>query len=348
MARLEHIPLDAAAADGLAEKVAFLGDPAAYVPRPADVVAIETHMAWVFLAGERAYKIKKPVRYPFLDFATLERRERTCRDEVRLNRRLAPDVYLGVVALTRETDGRLAIAGGGRPVDWLVKMRRLAPERMLDQVIRAGGPGKADIAALGDVLARFYGAARPASLAPGAYAARFRAEHELNRLVIGEPEFAPATGACRDVVDGVARFLDRRAPMLEERARAGGVVDGHGDLRPEHVCLCSPPVIIDCLEFNRDLRLVDPFDEVSFLGLECELVGARWIADALTRHCARSLTAPAAELIAFYRAYRACLRARLMLAHLMEPDPREPDKWLPKALRYLELGRRDGLTPRLR
>lgn len=108
-----------------AEKVAFLRTPAAYPTHPRRVDVIETHMSWVFLAGDRVYKLKKPVHYPFLDFRTLASREFHCREEVRLNRRLAPHVYLGVVPLTQDHGGALALGGGGEVVDWLVEMRRL-------------------------------------------------------------------------------------------------------------------------------------------------------------------------------------------------------------------------------
>ncbi|HSM22435.1 MAG TPA: hypothetical protein VK876_09530, partial [Rubrivivax sp.] len=121
------------------------------------------------------------------------------------------------------------------------------------------------------------------------------------------------------------------------RAAGGHVVDGHGDLRPEHVCLQQPPVVIDALEFNAALRAVDPFDELTFLGLECEMAGAAWIGPRVMAVCAATLGhAPPAALLHLYTAYRAQLRARLALAHLLEPQPRTPLKWAPLAQRYLQ------------
>src|SRR5579885_1694049 len=119
---------------GLAGKVAFLSEPKTYGSPAGGVVRRETHMSWVFLAGERVYKLKKPVRFPYLDFSTLARREAACRAELRLNRRLAPDVYLGVIPLTA-TEGKLALGDGGDVIDWLVVMRRLDEGGTLEHAI---------------------------------------------------------------------------------------------------------------------------------------------------------------------------------------------------------------------
>ncbi len=124
----------------LAAKVDFLSRPDVYDPRPAGVVRRETHMSWVFLAGDQVYKLKKPVRFPYLDFSTLAKREAACRAELQLNRRLAPDVYLGVVPLTKRGD-QLSIGGDGAPVDWLVQMKRLDERFMLDHMIETGRLG---------------------------------------------------------------------------------------------------------------------------------------------------------------------------------------------------------------
>ena len=125
-----HAPKIRGAERALAAKVDFLSRPDAYDPRPADVMRRETHMSWVFLTGDRVYKLKKPVHFPYLDFSTLERREAACCADRRLNRRLAPDIYLGVVPLL-ETIRGLSIGGEGKPVDWLVMMKRLDERFML-------------------------------------------------------------------------------------------------------------------------------------------------------------------------------------------------------------------------
>ena len=131
--------------------VAFLSDPAAYSGAGRAVEVIETHMAHVFLVGADAYKLKKPAHYPYLDFRSPASRRRACDAEVRLNRRLAPDVYLGVVALMRDDTGRLSVGGDGEPVDWLVHMRRLPSERFLDAAMAAGTASELDLEVAAEV-----------------------------------------------------------------------------------------------------------------------------------------------------------------------------------------------------
>lgn len=330
----------------LEQKVALLSEPAAYPGAVGEVVVKETHMSWVFLAGDHVYKLKKPVKYPFLDFSTLAAREADCRAELNLNRRLARDVYLGVVPLVRQDDGCLAIASAGEPVDWLVLMRRLSADDMLDHAIAQGRVAPAQVQGLAQVLARFYQEAEPADVTPDEYVAHFAREQETNRSILTDDRFGLPPATLNAVLSGVEAMLVEDEGLLRSRAVEGRIRDGHGDLRPEHVCLNEPPVIIDCLEFSRRLRLVDPFDELSFLGMECERLGAGWIGRALIAHCAGQLDdEPHERLLTFYVTYRACLRARLALAHLLEPRPREPAKWLPLARAYLAIAERSSTTP---
>jgi len=298
-------------------------------------------MSWVFLAGDRVYKLKKPVKYPFLDFSTLSAREADCRVEDRLNRRLAPDVYLGVVPLSHGADGDLTLGGKGEPVDWLVKMRRLPADKMLDHAIARGAVTPSQIREVADVLAHFYRAAEPANVTPEEYVAQFAREQEKNHAVLADRRFDLPREIVSTVLRSIETIITDNPDLLMNRVRDGHVVDGHGDLRPEHVCLSDPPVVIDCLEFNRSFRLVDPFDELAFLAMECEQLGAPWIGATLIGHCAEELgDAPSKRLLHFYTAYRASLRARLALAHLLEPDPRKPEKWLPLAVAYLSIAER--------
>jgi aminoglycoside phosphotransferase family enzyme len=321
---------------GVPDKVRFLSSAAAYGHAGA-IERRETHMSWIFLTPQLAYKLKKPVRYPYLDFSTLAAREHFCREELRLNRRLAPDVYLDIVPLLQRDDGlQLGGKAVGRIVDWLVRMRRLPADRMLDATIRNGTIGAEQIDALADVLAGFYRSVPRATLEPSAYAERFDREQATNRAVLLRPEFDALRPAALRALDALDEALEGQRAAVARRARERRIVEGHGDLRPEHVCLIEPPVIIDCLEFNRALREVDPFDELCFLGLECAAAGAAWIGPHLVERCSRLLAdAPQPRLLAFYTAYRSLLRARLSAAHLLEPAPREPDRWLPQAERYL-------------
>jgi aminoglycoside phosphotransferase family enzyme len=172
-----------------AEKVRFLASLEAYPGATGPVGVEETHMSWVFLVDERVYKLKKPVRYPFLDLSTLEARQANCRSEDRLNRRLAPDVYLGVVSLTAGVNDRLTIAGKGEIVDWLVKMRRLPADRMLDRAITTGTAARQEVNAVARRLFQFYLDAEPATIGGAEYVRQFAHEQAINREILTEHGF---------------------------------------------------------------------------------------------------------------------------------------------------------------
>jgi aminoglycoside phosphotransferase family enzyme len=290
-------------------------------------------MSWVFLAGELVYKLKKPVISEYFDFTSLGARELNCRNEVRLNRRLAGDVYRGLARLTLEPGGELSLDGAGEMVDWLVVMRRLPGERMLDRLIEWSALDPQQLSQLGDRLVDFYAGQPAALITPEAYVARFAREQATNWAVL--------TAAAADMVfygsilDRLDSELAQHAALLEGRVRSGRIVDGHGDLRPEHVCMTTPIVIFDCLEFSAQLRQVDPLDELAFLGMECAMLGAARIGPQLTAHVlARLGQHVSGDLVALYTAFRAVLRARQSLSHLLDPVPREPEKWPPLAERY--------------
>jgi len=324
------------AAPTLGDKVAFLRRRDSYRPAPTEVVARETHMSWVFLAGDKVYKLKKPVRFPYLDFSTLRRREVACRAEVALNRRLAPDVYLGVTPLT-DKDG-LALDGAGPPVDWLVRMKRLDERFTLDRLIADGRLRPADLDRLAAVLADFYRRAEPVRLAPAVHLAELRQTLAFNRRVLLDARFGLPAGLVGRIDAELRAFVARRGALIAARFQRRRIVDGHGDLRPEHIFIGDDIRIIDCLEFNDRLRIVDPFDEIAYLALECERLGAGWAGAQLRRRMTRLLRdGPTDALFAFYHGYRAMLRARLAIAHLYEPAPRTPQKWPRLARAYLAL-----------
>ncbi len=347
--------LQATAELSLADKVAFLSRGDAYRPPVARVERHETHMSQVFLAGDRVYKLKKPVRFPYLDFSTLARREAACRAELKLNRRLAPDIYRGVVPLVRSPQG-LAIGSGnggnggeggdcGEVADWLVVMNRLDQREMLDRVIADGRVHRWQLDRLAGVLVQFYRRASPVFVSPAAHAARLWQSLAVNRRILLDPRFRVPSGRVRYIDAMQRRFLRRCAELLAARVRARKIVDGQGDLRPEHIFLGDPVRIIDCLEFNARLRMVDPFDEIAFLCVECERLGAAWVGRYLRRRLVRALhDGDREELFVFYRCHRATLRARLALAHLLdERDPRTPEKWVPLAQSYLRIAAADAV-----
>ena len=294
----------------LEEKIAFLRRSGSYAIATRHVTTIETHMSWVFLTGPYVYKLKKPVQLDFLDFRTVESRRQDCHAEVHLNRRLAPDVYLGVAPLTLETDGTLALAGQGETIDWLVLMRQLPTERLLDVMIRRRSATEAEVRPALELLARFYRDAEPAERDPDAFVERLAQSIRENRVALLRVDHDLPRPAVESVGARLLQMVADAAGALRSRVREGRIVEGHGDLRPEHVCLDDPPVIIDCIEFNRQFRIVDPADELSFLAMECERLGAGWIGDlAFTVYESETGDAGARELARLYMAHRAFLRA---------------------------------------
>lgn len=322
----------------LHEKVDFLSRPQAYPDQPDFVEAVETHMSWVFLTETFAHKLKKPVRYDFLDFRTLEARRHSCEEEVRLNRRLAPDVYLAAVPLTLDRSGDLTLDAPGRSVDWLVRMKRLPADRMLDRAILARSVGDSDLADVSMLLARFFGDAVPVAMPPSEYRRRFADAITSQRMVLLKPEFGLSRPLVERISGHLRKMLMADAPLFDRRVRRGRIIEGHGDLRPEHVFLGPGPAVIDCLEFNRDFRIQDWLDELSFLAMECEMLGAAETGDAILQDvCMRLRDDARAELVLFYKAFRAMLRAKLAILHLKDPDIGDSAVWRARAESYLKL-----------
>ena len=333
-------PADKAGA-ALDDKIAFLKRPESYPDRPARVETVETHMSWVFLTERFAYKLKKPVRYEFLDFSTLDARHWDCREELRLNRRLAPEVYLDVVALTIEPSGDLRLEGQGQVVDWLVKMRRLPAERMLDRAIGDGRATESDITRVARKLAGFYKTCPPVPISPSGYRERLQAEVDDNLGELVLPDYGLPAATARRAATALLDLLGSEPELFVERVRAGRIIEAHGDLRAEHICLGRTPVIIDCLEFNRDFRTLDPADELAFLALDCERLGAPWVRDLLLDGYRRTAgDRPDPRLVWFYTSHRACLRAKIAIWHLREPEAQRPERWRDLARTYLRFAER--------
>lgn len=318
--------------------LAFLSDPSSYADHPQCIETIETHMSRVFLAGDRVYKLKKPIRLSFVDFRRIDSRRRSCERELALNQLLAPGVYLKVVSLVRRSDGTLAIGGEGNPVDWLLVMRRLPAERLLHNAIGTGAVLPGDVERICDVLASFYAKATPIACPSAELVTSWRELVDLIEKSLMDYRFALPVGQARKIVASLRSFLRRDVSLITSRLEAGRIVDGHGDLRPEHIHLGPPVRVIDRLEFDDRIRRTDPFDEVGFLGLECEMLGTPWIGRQLLGCLSERLNDhPPDKLLRFYRCYRAALRARLSIEHLRDPAPRTPERWPRQARAYLKM-----------
>jgi aminoglycoside phosphotransferase family enzyme len=323
------------------EKVHFLSW-ASHYPYPTDAVDVrETHMSWVFLTDRHAYKLKKPIRYDHLDLSTVKAREENCLAEVALNSRLAEEIYLGIVPLSISEEGVMHLEEEGEIVDWLVKMKRIPEEYMLDYQIAHHGVDEELLEKTAERLASFYSNAPRADYSPEAFPERLRSELEDYFQELFSFQEVLHDELMWEIENRQLNFLRDNAPLFGERVRQKKIVEGHGDLRPEHVCLTDPPVIIDCLEFDKELRTLDPVDDLSLLSVECEFkdapeVGAR-ILKAYFGASGDRLPEP---LIFFYKSYRAVIRALLSIRHISEAHYRNDPKWASKANKYLKMASR--------
>jgi len=284
---------------------------------PSDHTAVvETHAAIVFFVGDRAYKLKKPVDLGFLDFRRRTDRETVCHREVELNRRLTPDVYLGVADVH---------GPDGRPCDHLVVMRRMPAERRLSTLIATGEPVTDHLRRLARILAGFHATARrgPAIAAEGtrdALLGRWDATFAQLRPFHGDPLDA---GAATEVETRTHDFLAGREPLFAERVEHGHIVDGHGDLIADDIfCLPDGPRALDCLEFDDRLRYLDTIDDAAFLAMDLEHLGALGQARAFLDWYMEFSGDPApAALRHHYLAYRAFVRAKVGCLRHAQGDP---------------------------
>ncbi len=305
-----------------------LSDPAAFPDGGRDVRIVQTHVSMVFLTGDRAYKVKKTLAlWGFLDYSTLDLRRHYCEEEVRLNLRLAPEVYLGVTPVVRR-GGRLAVGGEGEVVDWAVVMRRLADDATLLGRIRAGRATASDAEEVGRLLARFHAAGdRGPEVAwhgrPRAFAHVLRQNFHSTREAI--PSLFPRA-LHEDLARRVAaRFVAARRTLARRHAE-GRVVEAHGDLRAEHAVVVETPRgpewrVIDAIEFTPMLRCLDPLADVGFLAMDLAYLGRRDLARAfLDAYFEAAPDADAPALLPLYLAYRAHVRAKVDMHRAAEAE----------------------------
>jgi aminoglycoside phosphotransferase family enzyme/predicted kinase len=288
----------------------------------------ETHISLVFLAAERVYKVKKQVELGFLDYATLERRKHFCELEVELNRRLAPDVYLGVVPITRDAAGRHALRGSGEAVEYAVEMKRLDDGDSAEQRLRAGTLTHAEIDRIAQRLVEFHAAARcDAETAkygtPAVIEGNVRENFEQTR------DSAPNVLDRREL-DAIEHwqlgFIAEQSGVLARRIEQGRVRDGHGDLRLEHCYLNQNAVDnIDCIEFNERFRYGDVCADLAFLAMDLNWHERHDLSETLLAYYARaSGDYDLYSVVDFYQSYRAYVRGKV--SSILERQARTEDE----------------------
>ena len=314
-----------------------LGDAATYGEQ-GPVEVRETHASWVFLTGERAYKVKKALAFGFLDYSTLALRHAACREEVRVNRALAPGLYVGVRAIVPAAAGfGLAPERAAGAVEYAVEMRRFRERDTLAGLIAAGALTSEHVRAVARRLAAFHKAA-PA-VAGGDVPAVLRMWREN---VAELAELGTRLRPRAELAEGFAEaFLQAHGREVERRRRAGLVRDGHGDLRCEHVLAVPRVRVVDRIEFDPGLRRTDVACDLAFLAMDLEACGQRWAAAELLCAYARDGLDPGStQLQSFYGAHRALVRAKVALIAAAEQPARRRAPHLAEARSLLSLGER--------
>jgi aminoglycoside phosphotransferase family enzyme/predicted kinase len=315
----------------LAGLIEALSNPGAYA-HPVDAVEVrQTHISVVFLAGPYAYKLKKPVNLGFVDFSTLAQRHHFCEQEVRLNRRLAPEVYRGVVPVVRTAQG-VRFEGEGDVVEWAVKMQRLPDEATLQERLRRGEIGGELAETLGRRIASFHRIAEASEriAAFGRFEAVARIVLDIFAQATPQVGTTVSTAVFGRVQGLTEQALTRLHPLIEERAARGVTRDCHGDLHLDHVYFfpdLPPPadlIIIDCIEFNERFRFIDPVADMAFPAMDFVFYGRRDLASAFTEAYFRaSSDEEGRALLPLYLAYRATVRGAvegLLLAEKEVPE----------------------------
>ncbi len=326
-----------------ARVVRFLSAPAAY-PHPAGRIARrETHVSHVFLAGAFAYKLKKAVKFPFLDASTLQRRKRFCQLELTLNRRLTPATYLDIVPVV-ETQAGLKLGGRGRVVEWVVKMRRLPDARMLDRLVAANKVGRRDMQRLAGRLILFF-----AKAGRNRAIDRFGQPAQVAHLLLGNlQECQPFLGKLFSEADqrlleaAYRQWLALNEPLLARRVKERRIIDGHGDLRCENICMTEPVSVFDCVEFQPAFRCGDMVNDFSFLLMDLEFRGRADLAAVLEARYRRAVHDATAEaVLPVYKCHRSLVRGKVRgLAWQQHPNTVEGRRIRGLARRHFQLATR--------
>jgi uncharacterized protein len=325
----------------LPEVAQALLDPRIYPDETKKVEMMQTQMSFIFLTGDYVYKIKKPVNLGYLDYSTLEKRLFFCRQEVELNRRLSPDVYLGVIPLTRSL-GLISLSGQGEIVDYAVKMRYLPQERMMNVLLERNRVSPAMVEAVANLLVAFH-----AKAATGPAINSF-GKIENIRITMDE-NFAQTdkyigkaitARQFKNIQDYTYRLLEEKSEVFSQRISGNHIRDTHGDLHSAHICFTRSISIYDCIEFNDRFRFNDIIAEIAFLAMDLDHYGRADLSGAFIDSYIRlSGDSQIKELLKFYKCYRAYVRGKVSCFKLDDPYVPEEEKLrtLESSRQYFEL-----------
>jgi len=324
------------------ELLDLLGDKASYPHKPAKTEIIQTHISYVAVAPPFVYKIKKPLNLGFLDFSSLSKRRRFCEEEVRLNRRLCRDIYEGVVPISR-AEGGLTLESDRAVVEYAVKMKRLEEGHFLHELVDRGEAGPEHLERVASRLVSFYGRQSPSPEAAEwgrieKLRISTRENFEQMKPFIGSHLTAPSLDFIREYTN---TFFRTHEPLLNRRRADGHILDCHGDLRLEHVHIRGESVcIFDCIEFNERLRSIDTANDAAFLAMDLDYHSRPDLAAAFVESFSEGMADPElADLMDFYKCYRACVRGKVEAMKAEEPEVkleerRESER---RAVRFFQL-----------
>lgn len=339
------------AQESIPEYIQYLMDADVFPHPVADVLLVQTHISFVVLAGAFVYKWKKPVDFGFLNFSTLDKRRHFCRQELALNRRLCPGIYLDVVSISRDGGGRFRLNGRGAIVEYGVKMIRLPEELMMGRLIAEGLLQKSDLDRIVAKLVPFY------ELSEGAKKLmRYGRVNEIGRSVLENFEQTErfigqgvlGVRSYRDIRNFSVRFLARKE-LFEKRITEGKIRDCHGDLHSDNICLADDVHIFDCIEFSRRLRCLDIAADVAFLAMDLDLHGLRNFSEYfIEQFILASGDVGMKEVLDFYKCYRAYVRGKINLLTAIDStvDAEVAGRCRERAGRYFELAESYARSPR--
>ncbi len=310
-----------------------------------DLKLLQTHISYVILAGDFVYKFKKPVNFGFLDFSDLEKRQFYCQQELLLNRRLCPEIYLGIVEVTLDPGGQWSLNGKGDIVEYGVKMKRMPEDRMMTNLITSGHLCEKDIDGLVTVLADFYQRADGGSDircfgTASAVGVNVIENFEQTRSFIGQNALSEKQF---QLISRYAHEFLNQEKLFQQRIDEDRIRDCHGDLYSANICLADKVYIYDCIEFNQRFRYCDVASDVAFLAMDLDFYGMSDLARRFIENFSRETADPGLmKMLNFYKCYRAYVRGKIGLFTAGDPTVCSEVKTasLENAAKYFDLAQR--------
>ncbi len=319
-------------------------NPEIYPDRPPRIRFMETHISLLFLTGNHVYKIKKPVNFGFLDFTSLGKRKFFCEEEVKLNRRLSPGIYLGVVRITKEGD-RIHLEGSGEPVEYAVKMKQIPEEKLMDRLLEKRQVTPKMVEAVSEKLVQFYFSAETNDHIKS-FAKPERVKQDTDENFEQTEKYIDVTiprKVYEEVKNKTNNFFRASGKIFERRVASDRIRDCHGDLRLEHIFWGEEICIFDCIEFNERFRYTDVAADIAFLAMDLDYHGREDLSDRLIHaYVGESGDYELMEVLDFYKCYRAYVRGKVESFRLDDPHIPEGEKKeaLKRAQKYFSLAYR--------